>query len=355
MSRRRAREGTRASTLVWMALPVCRAAQRQCPRTGPGKPPDYPDWQMAVLIMVAVLKKRKSKNAQYRWLYEHRHCLQPILGMKEFPSRSTYFDRYRRAYHLYEVAIRLQGQKLLQEGLADARTVAVDKSLLTARGPKWHKTDRRRNRIPKGLRGVDRDSSWAYSEHHGWVQGYGFEVVLTAAKGSAVVPLLASADTASVSEHVSFGDKITYLPEETEAVLGDTGYDNNAYGEAMEYDAEGRRTGRRFLCPPNPRNRLSSSSKAKPKSVEQRHRQNRLAYYRSSHGQALYTRRSQTVEPFHEWLKNLFDLGERVWHRGLGNNRTQLLAAIFGYQLWFRYNHRYGRNNGQLQWILDTL
>jgi protein-disulfide isomerase len=51
MSRRRAREDTRISTLVWMALPVCRAAQRQCPRTGPGKPPDYPDWQMAVLIM----------------------------------------------------------------------------------------------------------------------------------------------------------------------------------------------------------------------------------------------------------------------------------------------------------------
>lgn len=355
MSRRRAKEGTRISTLIWMALPICRAAQRQCPRTGPGKPPDYPDWQIAVLIMIAVLKKRKSKNAQYRWLYDHRRLLQPILGMKEFPSRSTYFDRYTRAYRLYEVAIRLQGQKLLQEGLADARTVAVDKSLLAARGPKWHKTDRRRNRIPKGLRGVDRDSAWAYSKHHGWVQGYSFEVVVTATKGSAVVPLSASADTASVSEHVSFGEKIAYLPEETKVVLGDTGYDNNTYGEAIEYDEEGRRTGRRFLCPPNPRNCRNGSPEAKTQRIEQIHRENRLAYYRSPRGQALYARRGQTVEPFNEWLKSRFDLSERVWHRGLGNNRTQLLAAIFGYQLLIRYNHRYGRKNGQLQWILDTL
>ena len=32
-----------------------------------------------------------------------------------------------------------------------------------------------------------------------------------------------------------------------------------------------------------------------------------------------------------------------------------LLAALFGYQLLLRYNHRGGRSNGQVQWILDTL
>lgn len=70
--------------------------------------------------------------------------------------------------------------------------MAVDKSLMAARGPLWHKEDRKANRIPKGLHGVDRDSTWAFSKHHGWVQGYSYEVVTTAAKEGTVLPLLAS-------------------------------------------------------------------------------------------------------------------------------------------------------------------
>jgi len=45
----------------------------------------------------------------------------------------------------------------------------------------------------------------------------------------------------------------------------------------------------------------------------------------------------------------------RAWHRGLENNQTQTLAAIFAYQLLVRYNHRCGNRNGQLRWILDAL
>ena len=30
-------------------------------------------------------------------------------------------------------------------------------------------------------------------------------------------------------------------------------------------------------------------------------------------------------------------LDDRVWHRGLGNNLTQLLTAMFAYQLLVRY------------------
>jgi hypothetical protein len=46
-----------------MASPVLRAAQRQCPRAGPGRLPDYEDWQIAVLILIALLHRRKSKSA----------------------------------------------------------------------------------------------------------------------------------------------------------------------------------------------------------------------------------------------------------------------------------------------------
>jgi len=51
----------------------------------------------------------------------------------------------------------------------------------------------------------------------------------------------------------------------------------------------------------------------------------------------------------------LFEWEDRVWHRGLENNQTQLLAALFAYGLLVFYNHRRGNENGQIRWIINTL
>jgi hypothetical protein len=357
----RARDGTYLATLVEMALPFFREAERQCPRTGPGRKPTIPDWLIATLIMIAILKKKKSKSAQYRYLSEHRTEIAQWVHAKDFPSRSTYFDRYCRAHRLYQGAIRLQGQKAVKNGWADPTSVAVDKSLLNARGPLWHKKDRQAGRIPKGLHGVDTESTWGYSEYHGWVQGYSYEVVVTATAAGTVWPLLASADTASVSEHATLGDKIEHLPHSVEYVLADSGYDNNDYGERIAWSAKGRRTGKRFLCPENPRGtkkgkkRIPPPPAARATRLQRTHRRQRREFLKSRKGRRLYARRGQTVEPFNDWLKTLFELDQHVWHRGLENNRTQLLAAIFAYQLLLRYNFRCGNHNGQVRWILDAL
>jgi hypothetical protein len=340
-----------------MAVPLCQQAERECPRTGPGRKPDIADWVLAVLIMVAVLKRKKSKSAQYRFLDEHRRELAELLSTNQFPARSTYFDRYRRAQRLFAYAIKLQGQKAIAEGIVDATTVAADKSLIAARGPLWHKSDRKKNRIPKGLRGVDRDSEWGCSKHDGWVQGYSFEVVVSATKNAPVFPLLASADTASAKETTTFDGKIDDLPATMKNVVADSGYDSNHIAERIEYSAEDRRTGRRFLCPENKRGSKDKRARkaVEPRNESHRRRLARRHFYRSHRGKAIYRRRSQTVEPFNEWFKSLFELQDRVWHRGLENNQTQLLAALFAYGLLVRYNHRRGNENGQIRWIIDTL
>jgi hypothetical protein len=344
-----------------MAIPFFRKAERQCLRTGPGRKPEIPDWVISLLIMIAVLKRKKTKSAQYRYLSEHQEEILEWTGTDRFPARSTYFDRYRRAHQLYECAIDLQGQKAVRDGLADPESVAVDKSLIPGRGPLWHKKDRQRGEIPEGLHGVDTDTTWGHSEYHGWVQGYSYEVVVTATEDGTVWPLLVSADTASVSEHTSFGEKIDNLPCETLYVLADTGYDNNTYGDRIEWDEEGHRTGKRFLCPENPRNTNPSTQKSrdaaskKEISKEKKRREQRRKFLETKRGQKLYARRGATVEPFNEWFKSLFELNDCVWHRGLDNNRTQLLAAVFCYQLLLRYNHRRRRHNGQIRWIVDML
>ena len=353
---KRAREGTCLRTLVELAVPVLQAAQEQCPRTGPGAKPDIPDWVMAGLIMIVVLKKRKSKSAQYRFLWENRRDIAAWLGNAAFPSRATYFRRYRSAHKFYRHAIRVQGERAAAEGVTDARDVAVDKSLLQAQGPPLHQRDRKAQRIRVG---VDVEARWGYSQHHDWIYGYSYEVVVTATPHSTVFPLLASVDVASASEPRSFLGKIAELPNSTRHASADSAYDANYVGEAVEYDDQGRRTGRRFLCPENPRNNKRPKTKPCAADASRAHsrelRRQRRQFLQSARGRRLYARRKQTVEPFNQWFKSLFELDDKVWHRGLDNNRTQLLAALFTYQLLVRYNHSQGRCNGQLRWILDAL
>lgn len=355
---KRATVGTCLASLVKLAKPLCQQAEHECPRTGPGCKPEIPDWVLTVLIMVAIVKRKKSKSAQYRFLNEHRQELNALLGTRKFPARSTYFDRYRRAYRLFQQAIKLQGLQAVAEGIVDATNIAADKSLIAARGPLWHKSNRKKNRIPKGLHGVDRDSEWGCSKHDGWVQGYSFEVVVSATKNSLVFPLLASADTASAKETTTFDEKIADLPPVTKNVSADSGYDSNHVAERIEYSEEGKRTGRRFVCPENKRNSKQGKSNRKivePRDEAHRRRLARRKFYSSPRGKAIYRRRGQTVEPFNEWFKALFELEYRVWHRGLDNNRTQLLAALFAYGLLIRYNHRRGNENGRIRWIIDAL
>lgn len=354
---KRATVGTCLASLVKMAMPLCQRAERECPRTGPGRKPDIPDWELAVLIMVAIVKRKKSKSAQYRFLDEHRRELQALLGTDKFPARSTYFDRYRRAQRLFAYAIKLQGRQAIAEGIIDARDVAADKSLVAARGPLWHKSDRKKNRIPKGLRGVDQGSEWGCSKHDGWVQGYGFEVVVSATKNSPVFPLLGSVHAANAKETTTFDDKIDDLPTATKNVSADSAYDSNHVAERIEYSAQGTRSGRRFLCPENKRGSKDKSGRKPvvPRDESHRRRLARRQFYRSRRGKSIYRRRSKTVEPFNEWFKSLFELEDRVWHRGLENNQTQLLAALFAYGLLVRYNHRRGNKNGRIRWILDSM
>jgi hypothetical protein len=352
---RQAKAGRCLESLLRMAIPTLKAAERECPRQGRGAKPTIGEWLMAALIMLAVLNKKKSKSAQYRFLCEQRIEIARWLGDDRFPSRPTYFRRYRKAHRFWGKAIQLQGQRAIAEGVTDPTDVAVDKSLIVGKGAAWHKRDRQAGKIPAG---VDCDCTWGYSEHDGWVHGYSYEVVVSATPGHTVFPLLASVDTASASETRTFADKIDDLPAGTQTASADSGYDMNEYGERIEYDEQGRRTGRRFLCPENPRNtkgrKLKAAASVKQARSRERRRQRR-AFLRSRRGRRIYARRKKTVEPFNQWLKSLFELDERVWHRGLDNNRTHLFAAMFTYQLLVRYNHRRGNQNGCVRWILDAL
>lgn len=354
--RRRATDGAPLDALVSRSISVCQQAERESPRRGPGRKPEIPDWVLAVMIMVGVMLRKKTKAAQFIWWTQHQDNFARWMPGQRLPGRSTFYDRYRRVHRLFRQAIVVQGREAVKRGWAQAQCVAVDKSLVAGHGRAWKPADRRRGHVP---RAIDTDTTWGYSTYDGWVQGYAFEVAVTAPRQGVVWPLLASVDTASRSEQKTILEKIVDLPRTTEFVLADSGYDSNAVAEAVEWRGQ-RRTGRRFLCPevrrPNTgRTRQSRKRQSRERRYHRRLRGIRQRFLRSRRGRMLYARRKVRVEPFNACLKHLFDLQERVWHWGLENNRTMILTAICVYQLLLTHNHCKGRRVASLQCLLDAL
>jgi hypothetical protein len=354
--RKRATDGALLEELVKRSIAVCQEAAARSPRQGPGRKPTIPDWVLTVMIMIGVMLKKKTKAAQLTWWTEHQAKFARWMPGQRLPSRSTFYERYRRMHRIYRQAILLQGQEAVQRGWAEPECTATDKSLIAGRGRIWQARDRRRGHVP---RGVDTDTTWGYSEYDGWVQGYAYEVTVTAPRQGVAWPLAASVDTASRSEQKTILEKIPDLPRATKFVLADSGYDSNVVAETVEWH-NGRRTGRRFLCPPvrrpqTGRPRQPHNRETRVRQHHRRLRNDRVRFLRSRRGRALYARRNVRVEPFNSRLKHMFDLNDRVWHWGLDNNRTMILAAICAYQVLLAHNYSKGRRVANLQCLLDAL
>ena len=343
--------------LINLAVPVCRRAEAGLPPRGPGRPLEIPEWAVAAMVLIALAKRLATKSAQYRYLRAHAAPLVARLGLDRFPARSTYFARYRTAALIMAEATAVHTAHAAARGHIDVRCVAADKTLVAAAGPVWHKGQRARGVRPKG---ADGDASWSYSAHDGWVYGYGLEAVVTAPRRGLVWPMLGSVDPGHVREAKTFPDKIRRLPGRTRYVLVDMGYESNELGEAVEYGPRGRATGRRLVGPQQRRhNRYGGRKRAWRETHRRRlrrgHREERRRFYGTRLGRSLYRRRGQTVEPFFGRFKGLFGLEEHVRHAGLGNNRTQVLAALVLYQILLVYNRIKGHGDAEVKWILDLL
>src|SRR5262245_59427280 len=107
-----------------MAIPICRRAERLLPRRGPGRPGAFADWAGALPVLIAVVKRRTTKGAQYRFLHEHRRPLIRWLGRPRCPARSTPFGRYRRAARRLAPARKVHAAWLAPRRRVDARCVA---------------------------------------------------------------------------------------------------------------------------------------------------------------------------------------------------------------------------------------
>lgn len=335
----RATEGTALLALVRDAIGLLKQVSPRPSARPPGRPVVYPDWLLAAMILVGLLKKKKAKSAQWEYWRQHQRLFQTLFANESFPGKSCYSDRYRKAHRVLQKVIVHVGRDAVKRKWADARCVAADKSLVRARGNPKHRQ--------RSSKGVDLQAGWAKSPHHGWVWGYGVHMIATAPKpGEVVWPLAASLEPGHHSESAVLRGSIDRFPSEVRYGLFDAGFDSNALAEQFE-DSAPARSRRRFLCPEIPRPNVGKPRKNKHSCSRERRyhaqrRQERRCFRTSPWGKKLYRRRKVTIEPLHERIKTLFDLHHRVWHFGLDNNRTQALASIFAYQLLLRHNHKKG-------------
>ena len=303
-----------------------------------GHPDVYSSAAMVQAFFVMTVKKIKRFQGLYNYL-ANNDPIRWACGFRDgLPHRRTFTRRFRRLADELGDWMRQAAQEAIAQGYITAKVAAADKSLHPARGPLWHAKDRRRRRVPKKLRGVDRDSQWGYSPYHRFVQGYAEHTVVNATPGEARFPLDAVADTAQMVEHEVLQQRLGQLPVTVRKILIDGQYDDNG----LLHDLRERK-----VAPVLP---AGVFRKAAPKSAVRRW----AARVRAAKvNQQLYRRRRTTIEPHFGLDKKRFE-NHTVWFYGLANNRTHLPLVSFVIQVLMLDNFEQGRPAEDIQWLLDA-
>ena len=196
----------------------------------PGRPKVYSDACLVVFYAVMTLKQIHTTRGQHRYLYTHPLMLE-TLGLGFCPSRSTLGRRYKAMLPFLSEFCEFIADWAVLSGYGFSHTcVYEDKSLFKARGPVWHKKDRAKNHMPKGLRNVDKTASWSKSAYHGWVYGYGLHLTTTRHG----FPVMFDVSPANVNERKVLDKKQhRILKKPIRCLIADAGYRDKKRATAL--------------------------------------------------------------------------------------------------------------------------
>jgi len=164
--------------------------------------------------LLAVLAEPTQEMQEVRQLLSERG---------RFPSRRTFERRLKALPESLPEQIGCLGPhlvRLLQPWARSGRAVALDSTVLKAKGGQWHIKDQRAGVVPHSS--IDTEAGWTKSGWHGWV--YGWKLHLASTVSSVWIPLSARLTPANVSDNRIAPLLIEGLPEQTRFVLGDVHY-----------------------------------------------------------------------------------------------------------------------------------
>lgn len=314
------------SVLVQLLRLVERVPEPPPPARPRGRPPLYPDNLFLKALVIMIVRRLHRVGELLAVLQEPTTEMLTVRELLSeggrFPSRRTFERRLRALPESLPERIGCLGRHLvemLEPWARSGRAVALDSTVLRARGGVWHKKDREAGVVPHSS--IDTEAGWTKSGWHGWVYGWKLHLACTAA--GVWIPLAAHLTPANAADNQLAPLLIEELPEEVRLVLGDTHYNAPNVREAclrrgMFLVASGRQ----------------GSYPHTDAGVEVRRIFHRL--------------RHVSIENLNEHFKALFDAHGPVPTRGRLDTARFALGAVFVYQLALLYRHEQelGLNRG---------
>jgi hypothetical protein len=137
-----------------------------------------------VIMIVRRLNKVGELLAVLEEPTEEMRALRELLSGAEgrFPSRRTFERRLRVLPDTLPERIGLLGRQLvglLKPWAKTGRAVALDSTVLFAKGGVWHKKDKEAGVVPHSS--IDTQAGWTKSGWHGWVYGWKLHLACTVA------------------------------------------------------------------------------------------------------------------------------------------------------------------------------
>lgn len=288
-----------------------------------GKQRDFSARSFLLLAVVGVVL-RTFRDRELHKLLTCDDGLRQALEFVRVPHRTTIGRRLVGLIPEAEAQVHLLGEiiKTQVAPTADQSPVSVvDGRMYQAQGPKWHASDRRAERVPRGLRNVDTASSWSKSGYRGWVQGY--QLLVQGLVFPTPVPLWAAWRPNHENEARLAQQALEQAQlHVTDVLLGDTAYGGapftTAYAEAGGW----------VLTPAQ------------------------LPAGRRSWKHDLYAYRKETGELLFQRIIQAADL-KQCPAKGLGRNGAFVLASVWLYQVCFLTEYREGKPATHVKEHLD--
>ena len=250
--------------------------------------------------------------------YPYNHRIVNMCGLFQIPDRRTFDRRLKTISIDVKERITFMSYLFVREKIIDPYIVAIDSTLLKAKGHIWHKSSMIKEIIPHS--GIDTDARWGFSHTKGWIFGYKLHL-LSSTGCSIVVPLSADVTTANVYDNQMYESMTSCLPRGVKYASGDSGYDDQKlYNLSVDRGFE-------LVCPIQ---RYQHTSYNRLELVE---------FYESELGQNIYSWRSKSIEPLIEHVKSIFRI-DPLPMRGYHQVAGIILLSVFLYQILVYYNYQ---------------
>lgn len=283
-------------------------------KRGRGRPIVYTDRLFLKALVIMIVRHLHKVNELLSVLAQptaEMATLRALLHEQgSFPSRRTWERRLKAIPQTLPAQIGCLGRllvELIQPWTSAGRAVAIDSTVLRARGGVWHQKHREKGEVPHSS--IDTEAHWTKSGWHGWVYGWKLHVVSVVA--AVWFPIAAVLTAANVADSEPAPDLLREVPAEVRFVLGDRHYNTPDLHECCEQDDRALVTTKYGHYP---------------------HTDDGVEVRRIFH-----KLRSIAMENFHEHFKGIFDGHGQVPTKGLLATQRFALGAIFVYQLALLY------------------